>query len=46
MLALADQIRMTPTLIKLAPGPVARIVGTLGDKRRVLLALGLAECGK
>jgi len=39
--ALADRIRMTPTLIKLAPAPVCRIVGTLSQKERVLLALGL-----
>jgi circadian clock protein KaiB len=45
MRALADRIRMTPTLLKLAPGPVARIVGTLGDQRRLLLSLGLPERG-
>jgi circadian clock protein KaiB len=39
--ALVDGIRMTPTLIKLAPGPVCRIVGTLSQMQRVLLALGL-----
>ena len=39
--ALADGILMTPTLVKLAPGPVLRIVGTLGDLQIVLQALGL-----
>ena len=39
--ALADGIRMTPTLIKLSPAPLCRIVGTLSDARLVLLALGL-----
>ncbi len=39
--ALAEGIRMTPTLLKLAPSPTQRIVGTLGQKRRVLEALGL-----
>jgi circadian clock protein KaiB len=39
--ALADGIFMTPTLIKLAPSPVRRIVGTLSQIQTVLLALGL-----
>jgi len=41
--ALADGIRMTPTLIKLAPIPYRRIVGTLSHTKRVLLALDLVE---
>jgi circadian clock protein KaiB len=32
---------MTPTLVKLAPQPVKRIVGTLRQTRTVLQALGL-----
>jgi circadian clock protein KaiB len=39
--ALADGIRMTPTLVKLAPGPVRRMVGNLTDTDRVMQALGL-----
>jgi circadian clock protein KaiB len=39
--ALADGILMTPTLIKLAPAPVRRIVGTLSQTQPVLQALGL-----
>ena len=39
--ALAVGIRMTPTLLKLAPGPVRRIVGTLADVARVMQTLGL-----
>ncbi len=39
--ALANGILMTPTLVKLAPLPVRRIVGSLSQKRVVLLALGL-----
>ena len=39
--ALTDGILMTPTLVKLAPDPVLRIVGTLGDLQIVLQALGL-----
>jgi circadian clock protein KaiB len=41
--ALADAIYMTPTLIKYAPLPLTRIVGTLSQKQAVLLALGLHE---
>jgi circadian clock protein KaiB len=39
--ALDDGILMTPTLIKIWPPPVRRIVGTLSRLQPVLLALGL-----
>jgi circadian clock protein KaiB len=39
--AQAEGVRMTPTLIKLAPAPVKRIVGTLSQTQRVLETLGL-----
>lgn len=39
--AMADRILMTPTLIKLAPSPVRRIVGTLSQAHVVLHALEL-----
>jgi circadian clock protein KaiB len=39
--ALADGILMTPTLIKLAPSPVRRIIGTLSRTQTVQQALGL-----
>jgi circadian clock protein KaiB len=39
--ALADNIMMTPTLVKLSPSPVRRIIGTLSQMQPVLLALGL-----
>ena len=39
--ALADGIIMTPTLVRLAPSPVRRIVGTLSQTQIVLQALGL-----
>lgn len=39
--ALADGIFMTPTLLKLAPNPPRRIVGTLSQTQPVLQALGL-----
>jgi len=41
-LALDDRIFMTPTLLKLAPHPPLRIVGTLSQTQTVLQALGLA----
>jgi len=39
--ALADGILMTPTLVRLSPLPVVRIIGTLSDPQPVLHALGL-----
>lgn len=39
--ALADEIYMTPTLVRLAPTPVRKIVGSLNDTLAVLHALGL-----
>lgn len=39
--ALADGIFMTPTLIRLTPVPIRRIVGTLSNIPIVLHALGL-----
>ena len=39
--ALDDGIFMTPTLLKLAPYPPRRIVGTLSPTQPVLQALGL-----
>ncbi|MBK7765161.1 MAG: circadian clock KaiB family protein [Sulfuritalea sp.] len=39
--ALADGIFMTPTLVRLAPAPVRRIVGALSQMQPVLQALGL-----
>ena len=39
--ALEDGILLTPTLVKLAPSPTRRIVGTLGQIQPVLQALGL-----
>jgi circadian clock protein KaiB len=40
--ALTDAIFMTPTLIKLSPSPIRRIIGTLSQTQTVLDALGLA----
>ncbi len=41
--ALADDILLTPTLVKIAPQPVCQIVGSLSDRPAVLLALGIEE---
>ncbi len=41
MLALKDNVLMTPTLLKLAPAPVRRIVGALSQTQTVLDTLGL-----
>jgi circadian clock protein KaiB len=38
--ALADGVIVTPTLVRLRPLPVQRIVGNLSDTAGVLLALG------
>jgi len=40
--ALADGILVTPTLLKLSPSPVEKIIGNLSEREKVLLALGLA----
>jgi circadian clock protein KaiB len=41
--ALEERILMTPTLVKLGPNPVGRIVGTLSQTQLVLQALGLEQ---
>jgi circadian clock protein KaiB len=37
--AMADGIIVTPTLLKLAPLPMQRVIGNLDDRTRVILAL-------
>lgn len=39
--ALADGVLMTPMLIKVAPAPARKIVGTLSQTRTVMEVLGL-----
>jgi circadian clock protein KaiB len=39
--ALADRIFMTPLLIRTAPSPPQRVIGTLSQPERLLQALGL-----
>jgi circadian clock protein KaiB len=39
--ALTDQILMTPTLMRIAPAPVRRIVGTLNEVQPLCDAIGL-----
>ena len=36
-----DKILATPTLAKILPPPVRRIIGDLSDKRKVLIGLDL-----
>lgn len=38
--ALADGVVVTPTLVKLTPLPIRRVVGNLGDTIQVLSVLG------
>src|SRR6266436_4996533 len=40
---LSDKILATPTLIKLSPAPVRKIIGDLDEEAKVLLALGLQQ---
>jgi circadian clock protein KaiB len=42
-LGLAAGVLVTPTLIKVAPGPERRIIGSLKDTEALLAALGLPE---
>ena len=38
--ALADEIIVTPTLLRLQPLPMRRVIGNLNDVEQVFLALG------
>ena len=38
--ALEDRIVVTPTLMKLSPLPIRRLIGNLSDTRQVVLTLG------
>ena len=40
---LDDGVLVTPTLLKLAPGPVRTLIGDLSDRASVLLAIGETE---
>lgn len=46
MVALKDNVLMTPTLLKLSPDPVRRIVGALSQMQTVLDTLGLEVIAK
>ena len=39
--AMADGIIVTPTLLKLSPPPILRVIGNLSDTNQVLTALGV-----
>jgi circadian clock protein KaiB len=43
--AVAGGVFMTPTLVKLSPGPLRKVVGTLSETQTVLQALGLEPAG-
>lgn len=44
--ALADGVFLTPTLVKLAPAPVRRIVGSLAQVAPILQAIGIGFDGR
>lgn len=41
--ALVDEVFLTPTLVRLAPKPIRKIIGTLSRTEVVLRALGLGH---
>ena len=43
MRALQEGVLVTPTLVRLEPGPVRTIIGSLSDTTRVLETLGLGS---
>ena len=43
--ATADQIVCAPTLLRVAPGPVRRIIGDMSDAVRVLKGLDVPSAG-
>jgi circadian clock protein KaiB len=43
MCALREGVLVTPTLVRLEPGPVITVIGTLADVSRVQDALGIAH---
>lgn len=43
MRALQEGVLVTPTLMRLEPGPVRTIIGSLSDSARVIEALGLSN---
>jgi circadian clock protein KaiB len=43
-LGLRENVLVTPTMIKLAPLPVRRLIGNLKDTAALLAVLGVEEC--
>jgi circadian clock protein KaiB len=41
--ALADGVLLTPTLVKLSPTPIRKIIGNLSQTQTVLVALALPD---
>jgi circadian clock protein KaiB len=46
LFALRDDVIVAPTLVKLSPGPISRLTGNLGQKDKVLDALGISVIRK
>jgi circadian clock protein KaiB len=44
--AFQDSVFVTPTLVKVGPGPRETVIGTLADARQVALTLGLIDRSK
>jgi circadian clock protein KaiB len=42
---LEDGVLVTPTLIRLAPGPEQRVIGNLRDRNALLAGLGIKAAG-
>jgi circadian clock protein KaiB len=42
-MAAADQIVAVPTLLKVSPGPLRRLIGDLSNESMVLIGLGLVQ---
>ena len=41
--AMDDGVIVTPTLVKVSPPPVQKVIGTLGERTRVMAVLGLSD---
>lgn len=44
--AISDRVFMTPTLVRMTPGPPRSVIGNLSDRQPLLHALGLSEDAK
>ena len=44
--AMADDVMVTPTLMRMLPMPVRRLIGDLGNRERVLAGLSIESDGE